>query len=166
MLRSSPAARAVAAALAAVVAAPGTAAAQTTATQNLSFEVQAISQISVGGSPSPLVVSTATTGSAPNSAATTGAWSVTTNESNKKVTAQLDVAMPSGLTLTADLTAPSGATSTGATTLTTSAANVVTGISGVSASGLSIVYTLSATAAASPTGATARTVTYTLVTGP
>ncbi|HEV7587517.1 MAG TPA: hypothetical protein VGO40_05255 [Longimicrobium sp.] len=134
------------------------------ATQDVALEVQAINQLSFTGSPS-LTISTATAGSAPTSATANASYAVTTNETNRKVTAQIDADTPSGVTLSASLAAPSGATSAGAVQLGTTAQDVVTGIGTVNASGLNVTYTLSATAAAGVVPSTSRTVTYTITAG-
>jgi hypothetical protein len=141
----------------------GTAAAQT-ATQSVSYEVQAINQVSVAGSPS-LVISTATAGSAPTSASASGSYAITTNETGKKITAQIDSDMPAGVTLTVSLAAPGGGTSAGAVVLSTTPVDAVTSISTVSQSGLSVGYGLSATVAAGVVPAGSRTVTYTITDG-
>lgn len=135
-----------------------------TATQDVAFEVQAVNQLSVSGSPS-LVISTATAGSAPTAATASGSYSITTNETGKKITAQINTAMPSGVTLSVDPAAPSGGTKA-VVVLSTTAQDAVTGISTVNASGLALNYTLSATTAAGVVAADTRTITYTLVTGP
>jgi hypothetical protein len=135
-----------------------------TATQTVSYEVAAVDQISVSGSPS-LVVNTATAGSALTSATASGAYAVTTNGTNRKITASLDSNMPSGVTLTVSLGAPSNAVSAGTVTLSTTAQDVVTGISTVNESGLSIGYGLSATVAAGVVPAGNKTVTYTITAG-
>jgi hypothetical protein len=141
----------------------GSAAAQT-ATQTLTFQVDAINQIAFTGSPS-LVINTAAAGSNPNSATTAVSWSVTTNQSNAKITASLDAALPANVTLTVDLAAPSGATSAGAQSLSTTAVDLVTAITRVAESALAVTYTLSATAAAGVVASTTRTVTYTITGG-
>lgn len=141
----------------------GTAAAQT-ATQSVSYEVQAISQISFSGSPS-LVISAATAGSAPTSASASGSYAITTNESGKKITAQIDSNMPTGVTLTVSLAAAGGGTSEGAVVLSTTPVDAVKGISTVSQSGLAVGYQLSATVAAGVVPAGSRTVTYTITDG-
>lgn len=141
----------------------GTAAAQT-ATQSVSYEVQAISQISFSGSPS-LVISAATAGSAPTSASASGSYAITTNESGKKITAQIDSNMPTGVTLTVSLAAAGGGMSEGAVVLSTTPVDAVTGISTVSQSGLAVGYQLSATVAAGVVPAGSRTVTYTITDG-
>lgn len=153
--------------LACLTTAAGHSAAAQTASQTVSFEVQAINQISVSGNPSALVVNAAVAGSAPTSVSTGATtWSVTTNETSRKVTASLNSAMPSGVTLSVALHAPGSATSTGSVALGTSAVDLVTGISKLNTSGLSITYTLAATAAAGVVAADSRTVTFTLVAGP
>lgn len=140
----------------------GTAGAQS---QTVTFAVNAINQVAVTGSPS-LTVTTAVAGSQPTSASdATAKWAVTTNQSGAKVTASIDSNMPSGLTLSANLVAPSGATSLGATALSSTAVDVVTGVTKVAASNLGITYTLDATAAAGVVGTSTRTVTYTVTGG-
>jgi hypothetical protein len=135
-----------------------------TATQTVSYEVAAIDQISVTGSPS-LVVSTATAGSGLTSASASGTYAVTTNGDGRKITASIDTDMPTGVTLTVSLGAPAGATSAGAVTLSSTDQDVVTGISTVNESGLDITYGLSATVAAGVVAAGNKTVTYTITAG-
>ena len=135
-----------------------------TATQNVTFQVNAINQIAVSGSPS-LTINTATAGSAPTAATASGSWAVTTNQSSAKITAQLDSDMPSGLTLTVNLTAPTNATSKGATTLSSASVDVVTGISKLAEGALPVGYSLSATTEAGVVSSTSRTVTYTITGG-
>jgi hypothetical protein len=141
-----------------------TASAQT-ATQTVTFQVTAINQVAVTGTPS-LVINTATAGSAPTSATSSGnTWSVTTNQTGASITASIPTAMPAGLTLSANLTAPAGATSTGLTALGVTAVNVVTGITKLSAPGLALVYQLDATPAAGVVVSSTRVVTYTITGG-
>ena len=134
------------------------------ATQDVTLEVQAVNEIAFTGSPS-LVISSATAGSAPTSATANATYAVTTNETNRKITAQIDSDTPAGVTLSVSLAAPAGATSAGAVLLGTTAQDVVTGIGTVNASGLNATYTLSATAAAGVVPSTSRTVTYTITAG-
>jgi hypothetical protein len=138
--------------------------AQSSATQDVSFEVQAINQIAFNGSPS-LVITSATTGGAPTSATANATYDITSNDVNRSITAQLDSDMPSGVTLSVNLAAPSGATSAGEVLLGTLGTDLVTGINTVNASGLNVTYTLRATAAAGVVPSTTRTVTYTIVAG-
>jgi hypothetical protein len=134
------------------------------ATQNVTFQVNAINQISVAGSPS-LTVNTATAGSAPTAATASATWAVTTNQSNAKVTAQLDSDMPAGLTLTVNLGAPVGASSAGVKTLSSASVDVVTAITQKAEGALSVDYSLAATTAAGVVSSTSRTVTYTITGG-
>jgi hypothetical protein len=146
------------------VAAVSTASAQT-ATQTVTFQVSAINQIAVTGTPS-LVINAATAGSAPTSVTSSGnTWSVTTNQTGASITASIPTAMPAGLTLSANLTAPAGATSTGLTALGTTAVNVITGITKLNSAALALSYQLDATAAAGVIGSATRVVTYTITGG-
>ena len=70
-----------------------------------------------------------------------------------------------GLTLQVNMTAPAGGTSAGASTLSTTAVDVVTGITQLAQSGIAIGYTLDATPAAGVIASTSRTVTYTITGG-
>lgn len=137
-----------------------------TATQTVTFQVDAINQVAVTGSPS-LSVTTATAGSAPTAATfSSGSWAVTTNQTGAKITGSVGVAMPAGLTLSANLTAPpAGGTSAGATALGTVASDLVTGITKLNASSLGLTYTLAATAAAGVIASTTRVVTFTVTGG-
>ena len=135
-----------------------------TATQTVSYEVAAVDQISVSGSPS-LVINTATAGSALTSATASGTYAITTNGTGRKITASLDTNMPSGVTLTVSLSAPSQATSAGTVTLSTTAQDVVTDITEVTEPGLAISYGLAADITAGVVPAGNKTVTYTVTAG-
>ena len=135
-----------------------------TATQSVTFQVDAINQIAFSGSPS-LVINTATAGSGPTSATASATWSVTTNQTGAKITASIGSVMPTGLTLQVSLTAPSGASSAGAQTLGTTAIDVVTSITKLAQSAIAVNYSLAATAAAGVVSSTSRTVTYTITGG-
>jgi hypothetical protein len=135
------------------------------AVQSFNVAVSAINELSVSGNPGTLTVNSATAGSAPNGvtdASTT--YAITSNETNKKITAQLDVDMPAGITLGVLLTAPTGATAA-SQSLSTVAADVVTGISKLNESGKSISYTLAATAAAGTLTSAGKQVTFTIIDG-
>jgi hypothetical protein len=134
-----------------------------TAQQTVTFQVDAINEVSVSGNPADLVVNTATAGSEPNDDTdNTTTWAVTTNESNKKMTGSIDSNMPANVTLQVNLTAPTGGTSQGDVSLTTGDADLVTGVATVAESALGITYTLSATVAAGVVAQDTRTVTLTL----
>jgi hypothetical protein len=144
-------------------AAVNTASAQVT--QTVTFQVSAINQIAVTGAPS-LTINAAVAGSAPTSVTSAAnTWSVTTNQSTAMITASIPLAMPVGLTLSANLTAPAGATSTGLTALGTVAVNVVTGITKLNSAALGLTYQLDATAAAGVVSSATRVVTYTITGG-
>jgi hypothetical protein len=156
--------RAVLAAFAFVAAPFATSFAQT-ATQTVTFQIDAINQIAVSGTPS-LVINAAPAGAAPTSVTSSGStWSITTNQTGAKVTASIAAAMPSGVTLSAQLGAPSGATSAGLKSLGTSSVDLVTGITKLNATGLSLSYQLDATAAAGVVSSATRVVTFTITGG-
>ncbi len=149
--------------LALVIGASSAAVAQT-ATQTITFQVDAINQIAFSGSPS-LVINAATAGSAPTAATAAASWAVTTNQSGAKITASIGSNMPAGLTLTANLAAPTGGSSAGAQSLSTTAVDLVTSITKLAQCSLGVTYSLSATAAAGVVSSTTRTVTYTITGG-
>ena len=147
-----------------VIAAAASAAAQTV-TQTVTFQVDAVNQLGVAGSPT-LAVTAAVPGNPPTTATAAGnTWAVTTNQSTAKITASIGVAMPAGVTLSANLGAPAGAASAGLVALGTAAVDVVTGITKLNASGLSLSYQLDATSAAGVVTSTTRVVTYTITGG-
>jgi hypothetical protein len=154
--------RQILASIALLASTAGFAAAQTT--QVVTFQVNAINQIAFSGSPS-LLINTATAGSAPTSATANASWAVTTNQSGAKITASINSAMPAGLTLSVDLSAPAGATGAGSSALSTTAVDVVTGITKLAQGALGVTYTLDATPAAGVVASTTRTVTYTITGG-
>ena len=149
--------------LALMIGASSAAVAQT-ATQTVTFQVDAINQIAFSGSPS-LVINTATAGSAPTAATAAASWAVTTNQSGAKITASIGSNMPAGLTLTASLAAPTGGSSAGAQSLSTTAVDLVTSITKLAEGSLGVTYSLSATPAAGVVSSTTRTVTYTITGG-
>jgi len=144
----------------------GMAMAASTATQTVTYEVQAINAIAVSGSPATLTVSAATAGSSPTQVSdATTSYGITTNESSRKITAAINTNMPAGITLTIDLVAPTGGTSAGDVSLSTVAADAVTGISTLAESSKMITYKLSATIAAGVVASASKTVTLTITAG-
>jgi hypothetical protein len=142
-----------------------TAALAQTATQTVTFQVDAINRISVAGTPA-LVINTAVAGSAPTSAtSSTNSWAVTTNQTGAKITGSIASDMPSGLTLSATLAAPAGATSAGKQALSSTAVDLVTTITKLNAGGLGLTYDLDATAAAGVVTSSTRLVTFTITGG-
>lgn len=133
-------------------------------TQVVTFEVKAINEISVSGG-ATVTVDTATAGSDPTDGTdATTTYNITTNESNKKITGEITTGgnMPTGLTLTANLTPPPGASASTKSLSSGTAEDLVTGITQVKGSSLGITYTLSATLAAGVVASDTRTVTLTL----
>jgi hypothetical protein len=123
--------------------------------------------LSVSGSPGTMKVSTATAGAGltPVSDASTKYTIFESGTGHHEITAEINTAMPAGVTLTVDLAAPSGATSVGPVALGIAAHPVVTNIStGFSTN--AITYQLSATPAAGVVPSQTRTVTFTLVATP
>jgi hypothetical protein len=144
----------------------GMAMAASTATQTVTYEVQAINAIAVSGSPATLTVSAATAGSSPTQVSdATTSYGITTNESSRKITAAINTNMPAGITLTIDLVAPTGGTSAGDVSLSTVAADAVTGISTLAESSKMIAYKLSATIATGVVASASKTVTLTITAG-
>jgi hypothetical protein len=149
----------------ALLAVAGTAAQAQTATQTVTFAVNAINQIAFTGSPS-LTIITAVAGSAPTSVTDgTASWAVTTNQSGAKITASIASNMPTGLTLSSSLTAPSGASSAGYQALSTVAVDLVTSITKLAQGSLGVSYQLDATPAAGVVVSATRLVTYTITGG-
>jgi hypothetical protein len=122
--------------------------------------------IVVSGNPGALVVSSAIAGSQPPavSHSSTTYTVVTPNPSRTyAITAQLDIAMPVGTTLTATLAAPPGATSLGPIALDMTPRNVVTGIPRRTSATQNITYQFTATVSAGVVPPSARAVTLTIV---
>lgn len=118
------------------------------------------------GNPAAMTINSATAGSQPNSVTeTTTTYGVQTAGTGKKITGHLDANTPAGVTLSVQLEAPSTGTSLGSIPLSTTPADLVSGIPFLTTlnSGLQITYTLSATVAASPAGAQNVTLTLTLI---
>jgi hypothetical protein len=157
-------ARRIAAAAALVVGAAPLAQAQT-ATQTVTYQVNAVNQIAFTGTPS-LTITTAVAGVDPTSVTdATASWAVTTNQSNAKITASIPVDMPAGLTLSANLSNPAGATSAGYKAISSTAVDMVTGITKLAQGSLGVSYKLDATAAAGTVGSATKVVTYTITGG-
>ena len=147
-----------------VIAAAASAAAQS-ATQTVTWQIDAVNQVGVTGSPT-MAITAAVAGNAPTSVTSSGnTWAVTTNQSTAKITASIGSAMPAGVTLSANLGAPAGATSAGLVALSTAAVDIVTGITKLNASGLGLSYQLDATSAAGVITSTTRIVTFTVTGG-
>ena len=118
-------------------------------TQTVTYSVNSINEISVTGAPSLTIVAPAAGSPLADAVDSTSTYAITTNGSGLKITGSLDAAMPTGLTLKINLTAPSVGASAGDVTFTAATAvDLVTGITQVAESNLGITYTMSATLAA------------------
>lgn len=148
----------------AAVVAAGVAGGASAQTASVTYQVTAIEEMALSGSPLALVIDNATKlkNGVTNSATT---WDMTSNKTNTKVTAAIDLAMAPDVTLKVDLAAPTGATNVADAALGTTAVDLVTGITKVQQSGLVVTYTLNALPTAGVVASTTRTVTYTIVTG-
>ena len=135
-------------------------------TQTVNIQVSGISVMSLAAGTPSLTVSTAVAGVDPTPATAASQYNVTTNQTNQKIMAHINTAMPAGMSLSVSLAPPSTGTSNGTIALTTTDQNVVNSIAPVAAPNLGVTYTLSATAAAGTLAATTRLVTYTITTGP
>jgi hypothetical protein len=119
-----------------------------TGTTAVTFTFQAIDEIAVTGAPT-LVINSAIAGQQPQpDVDTSSTYSISTNGANKRITAAINKQMPANTTLEIQLTTPGSGTSTGYKTLSTVAADVVTGISHVASASKTITYRFSATTAA------------------
>ena len=123
--------------------------------------------IAVSGSPSTMRITSAVAGAQPTSvvdASTT--YTMDPKQNNKKLVAQINAPMPTGVTLSVTLDAPPGATNVPNVALGTTAQTVVTNIDAQKKFTLGITYTLSATPAAGVVPLQSRTVTLTIVSMP
>jgi len=127
----------------------------------VTMEVAAINVLAITGDVT-LTIDQATPGSDPDPVSGSASYAVTTNESAKKITAEIDTNLPANMSLVVDAAAPLGATGSTDVALTETASDVVTGMSTIAASGLALNYTFSATAAAGKLVSTGYTVTYTI----
>lgn len=140
-----------------------TALAGNTDNHTVTVTVNAINEVGITGGNITLTISTATPGQEPDDAVDstcTLAW--TTNEATKKITAATDLAAPT-FTLKVLATGVTGGTAALEVTLSTTAADLVTGIS-TTTGGCTLQYTASATVGQG-TGSDVHTVTYTLTAG-
>jgi len=130
------------------------------ASQQVTINVNEIAVIAVTGNVS-MTINAATAGQAPDAATASSTYHMTTNGSDKKISGELDVNMPTGLTLNATMAAPTGASSAGQKSLSTSSVDLVTSITRVRGAGLALNYQAVATVDAEP-DTVVRTVTYTI----
>jgi hypothetical protein len=149
---------------AAVIILAGTAplAAQRSVSQVVNFRILGQSRATVAPMATPIALGQT------GATVASGVMTLTTNESNQKIVASLDRAMPAGATLSAALRAPLAAASTGRKLLETRATDVVTGIAATTAAKLPIEYRVQNANPASQEPARdgeQRLVTYTIIAG-
>jgi len=134
------------------------------ATQTVTYFIADINELS-NLAPVTLTINTATAGAMPVPATDSSTtYSITAKGKVKKITARIDTAMPTELTLMVNLGAPTGATSLGDVTLSTTAKDVVRDIKNVKNESVGITYTLSPVGSTLPAPtAGVRTVTFTLM---
>jgi hypothetical protein len=131
--------------------------------QDLTYEVTAINEIAItDGSPS-LTVNAAVAGEQPTPVTGSGgSYAITTNGTDKKITAAINTDMPSGLTLALTAGAPTNASANSEVSLSSTAAELVTGITQVAESGLALNYKLMALVTAGVVPSATKTVTLTI----
>ena len=162
----------VAALVALAVAAPLSA--QAAATQTVTFEVDAISVMSTSGAVSLHITSADVTAGATatlskQDATTTYAFTSNDNGGSahgKTIQGALNSNMPSNVSLKLTLAAPGTGTSAGATALTTTAANLVTGITPTNSATATVTYKLEADVTAGAQSSASRTVSFTIIDTP
>lgn len=136
-----------------------------TAEQQVTFEVKAINQISVSGSPDPLIIDHAVAGAEPTPVMSTPTfYSLTTNELDRVIYASMDQTLTTGFRLFVNLQHPQGG-QTPFVQLGAGMTPVVIGIQPVAATGLGIQYRFEADATAGTLSSRTATVTFTILTG-
>ncbi|AOY60437.1 hypothetical protein [Desulfococcus multivorans] len=134
--------------------------------QTVTYTIPTINELAVTGTPT-LTIAIPDAGSQPTPVEATANYAITTNESNKIITAALELGMPDGTALAVTLAAPGeGQGSQGKVALSTTSQNVVTGISKLADDTNSITYELTATAEAdAATSTTSPSVIFTIIDG-
>ena len=84
-----------------VLGAAGIALATNSATQTVSYEVKAINELAITGTPAALTVQAAVAGAQPTLVSdVTTSYAITTNETGKKITGSINTNMPANVRLT------------------------------------------------------------------
>jgi hypothetical protein len=136
-----------------------------TAEQLVSFTIGASNELSVSGAPGLMEILAPAAGEDPLDVTDNNtSISYSTNSSNKKITGDVDLDLPAGVTLEVHIASPGGAQgiSQGTQPLTISSSDLVTGISKAAVSDATITYTLKATTLADAVDNETRTVTFTM----
>lgn len=153
--------RRIIASLLALALAPAAVAASDTATQSVTVTVAEINEISVSAASLTLTINSVSSGAPADATDSSSSVSWTTNETGQKVTVQTDLATPKYTLKVAPTVTSGAATGSAQLTLTTTAQDMVTGITKESGAA-TLGYTASATLSAGA-GSDVHTVTYTLV---
>ena len=124
------------------------------------FSIEPINQMGLIEGPAPIFSLCSC-----NSTTSTNTYSISTNETNKKISGYLDASMPAGTTLSVNLSPPSGARSMGEQALSAVPVDLVIEISMVFEVGLPMVYTFSADSKKGVLPSETRIITYTLTDG-
>ena len=136
------------------------------AMQRVSFEIKPIDQITLSSERPTLTIDTATAGTAPAAVtADGGTYGITTNGTDRKITASLADALPPGVTLSMEMVAPATGTSLGWQALSPTPTEMVTGITRIAETGIPVRYRLAATVDAGIIAARTETVTVTIADG-
>ena len=127
-----------------------------------------VGTITVGAAPALLRVNSAVAGFQPGAKTGTSTITVKAARANKpqKIMVQLNAAMPAGLTLSLDMTAPTGATAAGTVALDATARELMGNITNLTNETETLTYTFTATVAAGVVAAQSRTVTFTITAWP
>lgn len=138
-----------------------------TATVTVTYQVTAVQKISVSSPTVTLTINSVTTpGNQPDSAFTSGlTYAITNNLTPSKITGVLGTALAAGLDMDMNLGAPTGATSAGKIQLSTTAADLVTGIGRINQSGMSLYIQFDATSAVGVIASATEVITLTLTGG-
>jgi hypothetical protein len=114
-------------------------------TSLVTFNFQAIDELEVTDGPT-LIIDSAVAGKQPQPVSdNTSRYSISTNGTNKRITASINKPMPANTTLEIRLAVPGSGTTLGYRTLSTTPVEVVTGISYTAAANKTIIYRFSAT---------------------
>lgn len=137
------------------------------ATQVVTFSVVSSSRFAIGNltAPAPTEVGAPDARSRTSAMVAGTSYAVASNEKNQKITASLDAPAPSSLALSVAFAAPRGAVSRGLRTLSTTATDVVTGITASDGSALPMRYQWSSASIGSMAALKKRVVTYTITAG-
>lgn len=138
-------------------------------TCTINYEVQAINELNIVAGSVTLTVSTATAGAQPDQASASTTYEITNNTGaagatpTDKITGAINTDMPASTTLKVTAGATTAGTSAGAVTLSSVAADLVTGVANVAQTALSLGFTLDATVSAGVVGSASKTFTMTIV---